>query len=156
MPLTVQNQNKRERHCFLCVFGPSGPLWSQGSKNMLSCRTPGLVFLALVLLASVAFSRPQYPQPDWNWEAVILSRNGPSTTTTPRPTRWTTTTLRSFEGPAIIGIGRASVERENLVPQRNKIKPLYQVDSNSTSRLRGNHSILFPLIVSVLSVMACL
>ncbi|XP_059089047.1 uncharacterized protein LOC131885122 isoform X2 [Tigriopus californicus] len=128
-----------------------------GSKNMLHNPTPGLVFLAMVLMASLASSRPQYPQPDWNWEAVILSRNGPSTSTTPRPTRWTTTTLRSFEGPAIIGIGKATVERENLVPQRNKLQPLYQVDSSSGSRLTGNNdSIVFSLIMSVLSVIACL
>merc|ERR1712223_1049650 len=62
-----------------------------------------LLFCASVVL--LASARPQ-TQLKWNWEEVILSRNGPSTTSTPRPTRWTTTTLRFIEeAPPLIGAG---------------------------------------------------
>ena len=62
----------------------------------------GVKSISLLLLMSVAavMANPPLAQygdqvdPAQNWEAVILSRNGPSTTTTPRPKSWTTTTLR--------------------------------------------------------------
>ena len=58
-----------------------------------------LAFLLCLVAATVMGNPPlaQYGDqvdPAQNWEAVILSRNGPSTTTTPRPRTWTTTTLR--------------------------------------------------------------
>ena len=65
--------------------------------NMVGARS----FILLLLLAvAAAMANPPLAQygdqvdPAQNWEAVILSRNGPSTTTTPRPRVWTTTTLR--------------------------------------------------------------
>ena len=42
-----------------------------------------LCVATVAFLASFGASRPQ-TQLKWNWEEVILSRNGPSTTTTPR------------------------------------------------------------------------
>jgi len=73
------------------------------------------VALALLSWSAVTLAKPQggqLVQPEWNWQEVILSRNGPSTTTTPRPsTTWFTTTLRSFDTvEKIVGQGRGSVE----------------------------------------------
>ena len=77
------------------------------------------LLILTALVATVAMAAPQSSsnggqlvQPQWNWESVILSRNGPSSTTTPRPsTTWYTTTLRSFDGePAIVGQGTGTVE----------------------------------------------
>ena len=72
------------------------------------------------MLLSYVQARPQeLIQPKWNWEAVILSRNGPSTSTTPRPsTTWSTTTLRSFDVDPIVGRGQGIVEDARLVPRR--------------------------------------
>ena len=71
----------------------------------------GLSLLLLLCMCQLTASFPQYPlSPTLNWEQVILSRNGPSTSTTPRPTRWTTTTLRSFGGDRLTGTGKASYE----------------------------------------------
>ena len=74
-----------------------------------------LWLVALALLAAAAVTAApqggQLVQPEWNWESVILSRNGPSTTTMPRPsTTWYSTTLRSFDGEAIVGQGTGTVE----------------------------------------------
>ena len=58
------------------------------------------ISLLLLMAVAAAMANPPLAQygdqvdPAQNWEAVILSRNGPSTTTTPRPKSWTTTTLR--------------------------------------------------------------
>ena len=77
------------------------------------------LLILTALVATVAMAAPQSSsnggqlvQPQWNWESVILSRNGPSSTTTPRPsTTWYTTTLRSFDTvEKIVGQGRGSVE----------------------------------------------
>jgi hypothetical protein len=46
----------------------------------------GIVFALVIVVAADASFRAQ--QPKWNWEEVILSRNGPSTTTTARPKFW--------------------------------------------------------------------
>jgi len=48
----------------------------------------GLLFLFLFNFVLFANSSYLDNQPKWNWEEVILSRNGPSTTTTPRPKFW--------------------------------------------------------------------
>ena len=78
-----------------------------------------LLIVTAVLATTFAMAAPQgssnggqLVQPQWNWESVILSRNGPSSTTTERPsTTWYTTTLRSFDGePAIVGQGTGTVE----------------------------------------------
>ena len=47
-------------------------------------------FLVLFVSSIVLIVNSAYldNQPKWNWEEVILSRNGPSTTTTPRPKFW--------------------------------------------------------------------
>lgn len=85
-----------------------------------------LIFtLVLVSTAFAAFAKA-YPQTQlkWNWEEVILSRNGPSTTTTPRPTRWSTTTLRFLEGEPIVGSGSGSVEDAYIVPRARSDRPL--------------------------------
>jgi hypothetical protein len=63
-----------------------------------------------------------YPQTQlkWNWEEVILSRTGPRTTPTPRPTRWTTTTLRFLDVAPVVQSGSVgSVEDAYLVPRPN-------------------------------------
>merc|ERR1712012_703339 len=80
------------------------------------------IFCVLFCAAFMAFvaSRPQ-TQLKWNWEEVILSRNGPSTTTTPRPTRWTTTTLRFIEEAPVVQSGSVgTVEDAYLVPRRRE------------------------------------
>lgn len=65
----------------------------------------------------VAAAHPQ--QPRWNWEEVILSRNGPSTTTSPRPKTWTTTTLRSFGvAPVRVEGSVGTVEDASIIPRQ--------------------------------------
>ena len=82
-----------------------------------------LFFLAVILLCfEAAFARPQ-TELKWNWEEVILSRNGPSTTTTPRPTSWSTTTLRFLDIAQVSGAGSGSVEDAYLVPRRRSRRP---------------------------------
>ncbi|MCV6606373.1 MAG: hypothetical protein OIF34_13805, partial [Porticoccaceae bacterium] len=74
-----------------------------------------LIVAAIGCLCVVLASPQYYPvKPEENWRSVILSRNGPSTTTTPRPTRWTTTTLRNFGVEPITGTGRGSVEQAKV------------------------------------------
>jgi hypothetical protein len=85
----------------------------------------GLVSLLVLMVISSASAHPQYgdqQDPAQNWEAVILSRNGPSTTTTPRPKVWTTTTLRSFGIAPLQGTGTVVIEQTNLAPARKKYK----------------------------------
>ena len=74
-------------------------------------------------------ARPQ-TQLKWNWEEVILSRNGPSTTTTPRPTWWSTTTLRFLEIAPVSGAGSGSVEDAYLVPRRRSRRPPNSAGAN--------------------------
>jgi hypothetical protein len=50
---------------------------------------PGIVFALVIVVAADASFRAL--QPKWNWEEVILSRNGPSTTTEARPKFWSET-----------------------------------------------------------------
>ena len=53
------------------------------------------------------------------WEEVILSRNGPSTTTSPRPKTWTTTTLRSFGvAPVRVEGSVGTVEDASIIPRQ--------------------------------------
>ena len=61
-------------------------------------------FILVCVAFLVTLARPQTSL-KWNFESVILSRNGPSTTTTPRPTRWSTTTLRFIEEASIKSVG---------------------------------------------------
>ena len=81
-----------------------------------------LFFLVVISLCFEAFARPQ-TELKWNWEEVILSRNGPSTTTTPRPTSWSTTTLRFLDIAQVSGAGSGSVEDAYLVPRRRSRRP---------------------------------
>ena len=91
-----------------------------------------LVFVAF--MASMALSRPQ-TQLKWNWEEVILSRNGPSTTTTPRPTRWSTTTLRFLDIEPVKSVGSVgSVEDAYLVPRG---QPRGQPLASAGSKFQG-------------------
>ena len=93
----------------------------------------GPVALSVALLATLALfpaQSLQLPRPQWNpaqnWEALIISRNGPLTTTTPRPsTTWTTTTLRSFGIAPLTGTGKVTIEEASLgrpqaPPQRTR------------------------------------
>ena len=74
-----------------------------------------IILVSVVALIGLSSSHPQYypTQPEFNWRDVILSRNGPSTSTTPRPTRWTTTTLRNFAPDTISGTGKGVIEPVN-------------------------------------------
>ena len=81
-----------------------------------------LFFLVVIFLCFEAVARPQ-TELKWNWEEVILSRNGPSTTTTPRPTSWSTTTLRFLDIAQVSGAGSGSVEDAYLVPRRRSRRP---------------------------------
>jgi len=111
------------------------------------------LFSILFCAAFTAFvaSRPQ-TQLKWNWEEVILSRNGPSTTTTPRPTRWTTTTLRQIEIAPVVQSGSVgSVENAYLVPRPRKRRPRTDLE-NASSRNSGTNSlalmlVLFPIML---------
>merc|ERR1712083_367777 len=107
-------------------------------KNIL------LLFCASVLVL-VASARPQ-TQLKWNWEEVILSRNGPSTTTTPRPTRWTTTPLRFLDIAPVVQSGSVgSVEDAYLVPRPRK-RPRIGLE-NASSRNSGKNSIALMLVL---------
>ena len=82
------------------------------------------LLLGLLGLATCHPFPPQFHQnPAQNWESVILSRNGPSTTTTPRPTRWTTTTLRSFGIAPLTGTGKATFQEAKIARSRKDKKP---------------------------------
>ena len=95
--------------------------------------TSFLVVLACSLLVKAHPFPPQFHQnPAQNWESVILSRNGPSTTTTPRPTRWTTTTLRSFGIAPLTGTGKATFQEAKIATSRSK-KPYRLVTADSSS-----------------------
>jgi hypothetical protein len=95
-------------------------------------RSALAVFLVVVVVGMCACVHAQNDQPEWNWESVILSRNGPSTTTTPRPTRWTTTTLRSFGIAPLVGRGESSVE-EAQISHTGKEKGAYFETAASSS-----------------------
>ena len=88
-----------------------------------------VAILILMGLAAVIHSVNSSPiisaqliQPKWNWEEVILSRNGPSTTQAPTTTTQYTT-LRSVVGEnvkPVKGVGTASIENAHLVPRHQK------------------------------------
>lgn len=88
---------------------------------------------ACAFLLAVAMANPPLAQygdqvdPAQNWEAVILSRNGPSTTTTPRPRTKAPQELRSFGIAPLHGHGTGSIEKAKLAPSRQKQK--YTVDT---------------------------
>jgi len=109
-------------------------------KNIL------LLFCASVVVL-VASARPQ-TQLKWNWEEVILSRNGPSTTTTPRPTRWTTTTLRFLDIAPVVKAGSVgTVEDAYLVPRPGpRKKPQIAELSSAASQNSGKISLAFMLV----------
>ena len=111
--------------------------------------TSVLVCLFLGLGAFRVTSRPQ-TQLKWNWEEVILSRNGPSTTTTPRPTRWTTTTLRFLDVAPVVQSGSVgTVENAYLVPRRREAPR----DPNSgQGRPRISNLMLLNIFIGLLSV----
>merc|ERR1712083_118232 len=62
-------------------------------ETMMIKKKNILLLLCASVLVLVASARPQ-TQLKWNWEEVILSRNGPSTTTTPR---WDTTSFLKLD-----------------------------------------------------------
>lgn len=116
-------------------------------RTKLACFiiTMVVMFISAVDCRIWAYASAQLIEPKWNWEEVILSRNGPSTTA--RPTTTTSyTTLRSVVGEnvqPIIGVGTASVEDAYLVPrrQRGKANPLTK-SPNSGGRNQLNLSAL--------------
>ena len=111
-------------------------MWNKGLFKVLAI---GVAILASVILTS---ARPQ-TQLKWNWEEVILSRNGPSTTTTPRPTSWSTTTLRFLDIAPVKSAGSVGiVEDVNVVPRPRK----GQNDENSSSSMKG---VLLLVLLSV-------
>ena len=113
--------------------------------NSLACILIAVVavFVSTVNCRTWPYASAQLIEPKWNWEEVILSRNGPSTTA--RPTTTTSyTTLRSVVGEniqPIRGVGTASVEDAALVPrrQRGKANPLTR-SPNSGYRSRLSFS----------------
>ena len=97
-------------------------------------------FILVCVAFLVSMARPQTSL-KWNFESVILSRNGPSTTTTPRPTRWSTTTLRQIEEASIKSVGSVgTVEDAFLVPRVGGHRGRLQASSSSVSGL--NHLLL--------------
>lgn len=113
--------------------------------NSFACILIAVVtaFVTTVDCRTWPYASAQLIEPKWNWEEVILSRNGPSTT--PGPTTTTSyTTLRSVVGDNIqhiFGVGTASVEDAHLVPrnQRGKAVPL-TTSPNSGGRNQLNFS----------------
>merc|ERR1711874_433143 len=102
-------------------------------ETMMIKKKNILLLLSASVLVLVASARPQ-TQLKWNWEEVILSRNGPSTTTTPRPTRWTTTTLRFLDIAPVVKAGSVgTVEDAYLVPRPRK-RPRIAGLENASSR----------------------
>lgn len=104
---------------------------------LLLLTTIVVVFVDNVQSRSWPYASAQLIEPEWNWEEVILSRNGPSTTTPPTTTT-EYTTLRNVIGvnnKPIKGIGNAIVEAHPLVPghKRGKASPL-NVSPNSGNR----------------------
>jgi len=105
----------------------------------------------VAFLASFGASRPQ-TQLKWNWEEVILSRNGPSTTTTPRPTWWSTTTLRFLEAAPVVKSGSiGSVEDAYLVPRAKKRPRIYEENfqSAASQKTSGTHSLALTLLLLI-------
>ena len=104
-----------------------------------------LVFTLLVGFINESYGRTwpyasaQLIEPKWNWEEVILSRNGPSTTTQ-KPTTTKYTTLRSVIGDNVKPVravgSSGSVEAAPLVPRhdRGRADPL-TTSPNSASHL---------------------
>jgi len=104
-----------------------------------------LAIFVLLGLAGVSYGRTwpyasaQLIEPKWNWEEVILSRNGPSTTTQ-KPTTTRYTTLRSVIGDNIKPVravgSSGSVEAAPLVPRhdRGRADP-FTTSPNSGNRL---------------------
>jgi hypothetical protein len=84
------------------------------------------------------YASAQLIEPKWNWEEVILSRNGPSTTT-PKPTTTQYTTLRNVIGKNIKPVrafgSSGSVEAAPLVPrhERGRADPL-TISPNSANQ----------------------
>merc|ERR1719195_1079948 len=88
-----------------------------------------LAIFVLLGLAGVSYGRTwpyasaQLIEPKWNWEEVILSRNGPSTTTQ-KPTTTKYTTLRSVIGDNVKPVravgSSGSVEAAPLVPRHDR------------------------------------
>jgi len=104
----------------------------------------------LAFLAHFVASRPQ-TQLKWNWEEVILSRNGPSTTTTPRPTWWSTTTLRFLDVAPVAKTGSGSVEDAFLVPRPRKRPRIDEHNAaNQNSRIH-NLALILVLIPTMLN-----
>merc|ERR1719384_2231419 len=83
------------------------------------------------------YASAQLIEPKWNWEEVILSRNGPSTTTQ-KPTTTRYTTLRSVIGDNIKPVravgSSGSVESAPLVPRHDRGR----ADPFTTSPNSGN------------------
>lgn len=88
-----------------------------------------IVFISKVDCRTWPYASAQLIEPKWNWEEVILSRNGPSTTT-PKPTTTEYTTLRNVIGKnnkPVRALGSSgSVESAPLVPryERGRADPL--------------------------------
>merc|ERR1711962_616945 len=99
------------------------------------CKIVAFALLCLMCIWVPVGAKPQeLVQPQWNWEEVILSRNGPSTTTTPRPsTTWYSTTLRSFEPDKISGHGLGTIEEAILVPHHEPLTANSPTTSNNSN-----------------------
>lgn len=88
------------------------------------------------------YASAQLIEPKWNWEEVILSRNGPSTTT-PKPTTTEYTTLRNVVGDNIKPVrargSSGSVEAAPLVPRHDRGRADPLTDSPNSSNEMGLH-----------------
>jgi len=119
----------------------------QINQNCFKC-----IFLITLLIGFVTkshcrtwpYASAQLIEPKWNWEEVILSRNGPSTTTQ-KPTTTKYTTLRSVIGDNIQPVrargSSGSVEAAPLVPRhdRGRADPLRNTP-NSANEIRFQFS----------------
>lgn len=105
---------------------------NSSNKIMANYSDQTLNFLCLLaILLSLTMAHPQYypvpNNPEKNWRSVILSRNGPSSSTSEPSTTWPSTTLRYFVPEEITGPGHGSVEETRVAnrPQdRFKTYPL--------------------------------
>jgi hypothetical protein len=118
-----------------------------------------LVITLMVGLVNQSYGRTwpyasaQLIEPIWNWEEVILSRNGPSTTTQ-KPTTTRYTTLRNVIGDNIKPVrargSSGSVEAAPLVPRHDRGRADPLTVSPSSSNPIGFH-VSAALLVSCLA-----
>ena len=104
--------------------------------NVLLLMPLVMVFISTAECRTWPYASAQLIEPKWNWEEVILSRNGPSTTT-PKPTTTRYTTLRNVIGENIKPVralgSSGSVESAPLVPRHDRGRTVSRITSPNSA-----------------------